>query len=163
MSIFSFIWHILTLLFTKKERLTTNIYTNGKYIRKRFWLFQNWQDSSSWTSETSENVYLFVFISSFVSFKYIYFFDVARNHRSSGPEVLCKKGVPRNFAKFTGKHMCQSLFFNKVGGLRLATSLKRDLAQVFSCEFCEVSKNTFSHRTPPSATSEIKLQIKHFC
>ena len=126
MSILSFIWHILTLLFRKKERLTTSIYTNGKYIRKRFWLFQNWQDSSTWTSETSENVYLFVFISSFVSFKYIYFFDVVRNHRSSRPEVLCKKGVPRNFAKFTGKHMCQSLLFNKLAGLRLATSLKRD-------------------------------------
>ena len=30
------------------------------------------------------------------------------------PEVFCKKGVLRNFAKFIGKHMCQSLFFNKV-------------------------------------------------
>ena len=29
-----------------------------------------------------------------------------------------KKGVLRNFAKFTGKHLCQSLFFNKVAGLR---------------------------------------------
>ena len=34
--------------------------------------------------------------------------------RSSRPEVFYKKGVPRNFAKFTGKHLCQSLFFNKV-------------------------------------------------
>ena len=32
--------------------------------------------------------------------------------RSSSPEVICKKGVLRNFAKFTGKHLCQSLFFN---------------------------------------------------
>ena len=38
--------------------------------------------------------------------------------RSSHPEVFCKKGVLRNFAKFTGKHLCQSLFFNKVAGLR---------------------------------------------
>ena len=37
--------------------------------------------------------------------------------RSSRPEVFCK-GVLRNFAKFTGKHLCQSLFFNKVSGLR---------------------------------------------
>ena len=28
--------------------------------------------------------------------------------------MFCKKGVFRNFAKFTGKHQCQSLFFNKV-------------------------------------------------
>ena len=27
------------------------------------------------------------------------------------------KGVLRNFAKFTGKDLCQSLFFNKVAGL----------------------------------------------
>ena len=31
--------------------------------------------------------------------------------------VLSKKGVPRNFSKFTGKHQCQSFFFNKVEGL----------------------------------------------
>ena len=29
-----------------------------------------------------------------------------------------KKGVLRNFAKFTGKLLCQRLFFNKVAGLR---------------------------------------------
>ena len=29
-----------------------------------------------------------------------------------------KKVVFRNFTKFTGKHKCQSLFFNKVAGLR---------------------------------------------
>ena len=31
--------------------------------------------------------------------------------------VLCKKVVLENFTKFTGKHLCQSLFFNKVTGL----------------------------------------------
>ena len=25
------------------------------------------------------------------------------------PEMFCKKGVLRNFAKFTEKHLCQSL------------------------------------------------------
>ena len=33
------------------------------------------------------------------------------------PEVFCKKGVFRNFAKFTGKHLCQGLFFDKVASL----------------------------------------------
>ena len=36
------------------------------------------------------------------------------NNRSSRLEVLCKEGVLRNFAKFTGKCLCQSLFLNKV-------------------------------------------------
>ena len=49
---------------------------------------------------------------------------------SSRLEVLCKKGVPRNFAKFTGKHLSQSIFFNKVTGLKQVSGLlfygKRD-------------------------------------
>ena len=47
--------------------------------------------------------------------------------RSSRPELFCKKGVLRNFPKFTGKHLCQSLIFNKVAGLRPATLLKKRL------------------------------------
>ena len=54
--------------------------------------------------------------------------------RSSRPEVFCDKDVLRNFAKFTGKHLYR--------GLQLVK--KETLAQVFSCEFCEISKNTFS-------------------
>ena len=30
-----------------------------------------------------------------------------------------KKRVLRNFAKFTGKHLCQIIYFNKVAGLQL--------------------------------------------
>ena len=37
---------------------------------------------------------------------------------SSRSEVFCKKGVLKSFVKFTGKHVCQSLFFNKVTSLR---------------------------------------------
>ena len=47
--------------------------------------------------------------------------------RSSRQDVFCKKSVLRNFAKFTGKHLCQSLFFNKVTGLRPSTLLKKRL------------------------------------
>ena len=43
--------------------------------------------------------------------------------RSSRPELFYKKGALRNFAKFTGKRLCQSLFFNKDAGL---SHLKRD-------------------------------------
>ena len=45
-------------------------------------------------------------------------------YRSSCPEVFCKKGVLRNFAKSTGKHLCQSLFFNKVASPGLAKFLR---------------------------------------
>ena len=43
------------------------------------------------------------------------------------PRGSVRKCVFRNFAKFTGKHLCQSLFFNKVAVLRPATLLKRRL------------------------------------
>ena len=33
---------------------------------------------------------------------------------------------------------------------------KETLAQVFSCEFCEICKNTFSYRTPQMADSEME-------
>ena len=74
--------------------------------------------------------------------------------RSSRPKVFCKKGVLRNFVKFTGKHLCRAHFLNKVAGLRQAlTLLEKTLAQVFLCEFYEISKNTFCHRTTLVATS----------
>ena len=39
---------------------------------------------------------------------------------------VLKKGVLRNFGKFTGKHLCECLFFNKVAG-QPATLLKKRL------------------------------------
>ena len=41
-----------------------------------------------------------------------------RKLRTSRLEVFCRKGVLKIFAKFTGKHLCQSLFFNNVAGLK---------------------------------------------
>ena len=69
--------------------------------------------------------------------------------RSSHQRCSVRKGVRRNFVIFTGKHLCQSLFFDKVANfIEIET-----LAQIFSCEFCEISKNTFFHRTPLGAAS----------
>ena len=42
-------------------------------------------------------------------------------YRSSRPDVFCKIGALRNFAKFAGKHLCQSHFFNKIAGFRTWT------------------------------------------
>ena len=59
------------------------------------------------------------------------------DYRSSRPDVFCKKGVLKNFVKFTGKHLCQALFFSKVAGLRpVQLYQKETLALVFSCETC---------------------------
>ena len=44
------------------------------------------------------------------------FAHVGECFRGSHRRCSVKKGVLRNFAKFTGKHLCQCLFFNKVAG-----------------------------------------------
>ena len=74
-----------------------------------------------------------------------------KTFRSSRSGVFCKKGVLRNFTKFTGKYLrqSQSLFFNKVDFIK-----KETLAEVFSCEFYEIFKNTFSYRIPLVAASQ---------
>ena len=70
--------------------------------------------------------------------------------RSSHKRCSMKKGVPRNFPKFIGKHLCQSLFFNKVASLRPATLLKkRDSGTgVFLC-FLENFWEHLFYRAPP--------------
>ena len=74
--------------------------------------------------------------------------------KSSRPEAFYKKGVLRNFVKFTGKQLCQGLYLNFIK--------KETLAQLFSCEYCEISKNTFFHRTPLVAASVYSAVLQLF-
>ena len=54
------------------------------------------------------------------------------------------KGVLKNFLKFTEKHLCQSLFFEKVAGLRPGTLLKKRLwHRCFPVNFAEFLRKTF--------------------
>ena len=62
-------------------------------------------------------------------------------YRSSHQRCSMTESVFRNFRKFMRKDLSQNLFFNKVAGLNFIK--KETLAQVFSCEFCEVFKSTF--------------------
>ena len=63
-------------------------------------------------------------------------------------EVFYKEKYFRNFTKFTGKHLCQSLFLNKVAGLRPATLLKKKLWHTrFPVKFAKFLIKPF-HRTP---------------
>ena len=78
------------------------------------------------------------------------------NVQKQPPEAFCKKMYSWKFYKIHRKTPVPETFFNKVAGLRLATLLKKRLwpqacnfikkealVQVFSCEFCEISKNAF--------------------
>ena len=61
-----------------------------------------------------------------LSLTHLFSFPV-EGSRSSHRKYSIKKVVLKNFAKFTENHLWQSLFFNKVAGLRPATLLKTRL------------------------------------
>ena len=68
-------------------------------------------------------------------------------HRSRHQRCSVRKGVLRNFAKLT-EHLCQSLFFNKVTGLRPATLLKKRLwHRCFSVNFAKFPRTPFLQNT----------------
>ena len=50
----------------------------------------------------------------------------SRNCRSSCSQIFIKISVLKNFAIFTGKHLCWSLFLRKLQVLKPASLLKRD-------------------------------------
>ena len=78
--------------------------------------------------------------------------------RSSRPKVFCKKGVRRNLAKFTGKHLCQRLFCNKVASLRPATLLKKRLwHRCFPVNFERFLRTTFLQNTSGGCFSSSQL------
>ena len=79
------------------------------------------------------NYYIITEISDFIicyKFHFMVYLEAAT-------KVFYKKDVFKNFAKFTCKHLCQSIFFSKVEGLRPATLLKK------FCEFSKIFKNTY--------------------
>ena len=53
--------------------------------------------------------------------------------RSSYWRCFVKKRVLENFSKFTGKHLCQGLFFNKVAGLRIFSDILDRARSYLSC------------------------------
>ena len=58
--------------------------------------------------------------------------------KSSHRRCSIKKGALRNFAKYRGKHLCQSSFFHKIAGLGPATLLKKKLRhRCFSVNFAK--------------------------
>ena len=85
-------------------------------------------------------------------FYYFKSIELGLSLRSSHRRCSVRKCFLRNFAKFSGKHLHQRLFFSQFAGLTPQLYLKRvnsTLTQLFSCEFCKISNNTFFYKTPP--------------
>ena len=86
--------------------------------------------------------------------------------RSSRPEVFCKKGVLRNFTKFIGKHLCQSLLFNRVAGLSPTNLLKKRFwHRCFPVNFVKFLRTPFliEHLWCLPLTTAYNLLITFFC
>ena len=77
--------------------------------------------------------------------------------RNSHPEVFCTKSVLKNFAKFTGKHLCQGLFCNKIANFRPATLLRKTLwYRCFPVDFAKFLRaRFFTEHLKPVAASEV--------
>ena len=70
-------------------------------------------------------------------------FNTTRTDRRRHQRCSIKTGVLKNFAKFRGKHLLQSLFLNKVAGLRPATLLKKRLWHMcFPVNFAKYFRTT---------------------
>ena len=63
------------------------------------------------------------------------------SQKQSSGGVLQKKDVLRSFAKFTGKHLCQILFFNEVAGQYI--DIKRKSQKKSPSDKMKGTKNTF--------------------
>ena len=75
--------------------------------------------------------------------------------RSSRQNAFCKK-VFLEISQNKHENTCARVsFLIKFQALGLHRYQKETLAQVFSCEFCETSKKTFSYRAPPMAISGV--------
>ena len=91
-----------------------------------------------------------------------YISDEKRMFRSSYQKCSIKKGVLRNFAKFTGKYLCQSLFFNKIAGLGPATLLKKRLwHRCFPVNFAKFLRTPFLQNTSGHSHKKRKIVWKH--
>ena len=77
-----------------------------------------------------------------VAFKKEFFANVLHNTRSSRPEVFCKKGIIRNFGKFTGfSEISKNTFFHRTP--LVATSIIRVLTKFAKFTEKHLCRNLF--------------------
>ena len=103
-----------------------------------------------WTHETCKWVSLSL-KASFVALHHHW--QVFFNHRSIRLKVFCENRCSQKFRKIQRKTPVPESLLNKVRPEACNFIIKETLAQVFSSEFCEISKNTFYYRTPLVAAS----------
>ena len=99
--------------------------------------------------------------------KRLQYCEIYKNTRSSHQRCSIIKGVLINFAKFTGKHLCQSLFLNKVAGTRpmicqglsaifIITNLQHKSCNIFIIKHF----NNNAHQVRCYISSSLRLLVK---
>ena len=71
--------------------------------------------------------------------------------------MFCIKKAFLELSQNSQENTCASVFFLMKLQAKACNFIKKEtLAQVFSCKFREISKNTFFHKTPLVAASMIR-------
>ena len=83
--------------------------------------------------------------------------------RSSYLEVFCKEAVLKNLAKFTGKHLRQSLFLNKSCRERERELQKRLWHWCFPVNFEKFYEHVFYRITPVVPIPQTPMNAWKFC
>ena len=104
--------------------------------------------------------WIFVAANIFLPLNMVVIADNRTGSEAATRGVILRKGVLGNSSKFSGKHKCQSLFFNKVAGLRPATLLKKRLwHRCFPVNFAKFLRTRFLQNT----YGWVLLQKHSFC
>ena len=74
--------------------------------------------------------------------------------------MFCKKGVLKNFAKFTGKHLCKSLFLIKLPAAPATLFKKRLWHRYFPVNFAKFLRTPFLQKNSWATASEERSFFK---
>ena len=118
----------------------------SKIFKSQFSILIVGQNRKLGNKKTWNNFPRFPRSPTFSSFRFAIFSLFKKNflnilkYRNSRSQIFFKKGVPKIFTIFTGKHLCWSLLETPI--------------QVFSCKYCKIFKNSIFYRTSPVPASK---------
>ena len=98
----------------------------------------------------------------------IYYGLLLKQHLPRTPEAVAQRcSVKKVFLEISHnsqENTCARVsFLSKFRPQTCNFIKKKILVQVFSCEFFEISKNTYSYRTPPVAASGTQENLERYC
>ena len=140
------IWLILKKILTTGNFIPKNTYNRKLYTKKYIQsetLYQKILTTGNFMPKNTYNRKLYT--KKYIQSETLYQKDIrqCRIHRSSNRRYSVKKGVLRNFKKFTGKQLYQRLFFNKVAGRSETLLRKRLWDKCFPVNFGKFLKAPF--------------------